>query len=165
MPWFVLAHGGLVKGTPKSEASTRKITLPELVVSELRRHLETFTPPGPDAFVFVHAKGGQLRRSNFSKPWARALDKAGLTSGVRVHDLRHTGNTLTAEAGASLAELMNRMGHSSTRAAKVYLHARDERDRQLAAIFDKMARRELKRSGVARNVSRSGTQRARGRSN
>jgi hypothetical protein len=74
------------------------------------------------------------------------------------------GNTLTAEAGASLAELMTRMGHSSTRAAKVYLHAREERDRQLADVLDRMARRELKRSGTARNADRSGTYRARGRS-
>ena len=154
----------LVKGTPKSEASIRKITLPELIMPELPRHLETFTPAGPDAFVFVHTKGGQLRRSNFSKPWARALGQAGLPSGVHVHDLRHSGNTLTAEAGASLAELMTRMGHSSTRAAEVYLHAREERDRLLADVLDRMARRELKRSGGAGNVSRSGTQRARGRS-
>jgi hypothetical protein len=28
---------------------------------------------------------------------------------------------------------MTRMGHSSTRAARVYLHAREERDRQLAS--------------------------------
>ena len=105
---------------------------------------------------------GQVKEQ--AKPWARALGKAGLSSGVHVHDLRHTGNTLTAEAGASLAELMNRMGHSSTRAAKVYLHTREERDRQLADVLDRMARRELKRSGTTRNVSRSGTQRARGRS-
>ena len=75
------------------------------------------------------------------KHWARALAKGGLPAEVHVHDLRHTGNTLTAEAGASLAELMSRMGHSSTRAAKVYLHAREERDQQLAATLDKMARR------------------------
>ena len=55
-----------------------------------------------------------------------------------VHDLRHTGKPLAAEAGASLAELMSRMGHSSTRAARVYLHAREERDQQLAAALDKM---------------------------
>jgi integrase len=36
----------LVKGTPKSEASTRKITLPELIIPELRRHLDAFTPAG-----------------------------------------------------------------------------------------------------------------------
>ena len=151
----------LVKGRPKSEASARKVVLPELIVPELVRHLEAFAGPGPEGFVFVGVKGGQLRRSNFSKQWARALVKAGLPTGTHVHDLRHTGNTLSAEAGASLPELMSRMGHSSTRAAMVYLHARDERDRQLATNLDRMARRELKRSGGKPDAQRSGTQRAR----
>jgi hypothetical protein len=63
---------------------------------------------------------------------------------------------------------MNRMGHSSTRAAQVYLHAREERGQQIAATLDKMARRELsqarkrKRDGQG-NSETSGTQRARGR--
>ena len=61
----------LVKGKPKSEASVRKVVLPELIIPEVVRHLETFAGPGPDGFVFVGVKGGQLRRSNFSKPWAR----------------------------------------------------------------------------------------------
>ena len=97
--------------------------------------------------MFVGVKGGQLRRSNFSKPWARALVRAGLPATTHFHDLRHTGNTLSAEAGASLAEPMNRMGQSSARPAMVYLHARDERGQQLAANLDRMARRELRRSG------------------
>jgi integrase len=121
-----------------------------------------YAAPGPDGFVFVGVKGNQLRRSNFSKPWARALAKAAISTELHFHDLRHTGNTLTGEAGASLAELMSRMGHSSPRAAKVYLHAREERDRQLVAALDKLARRELRRSVDARTPTRSGTQRARG---
>ena len=32
------------------------------------RHLNTFAGPGPHGFVLVGVKGGQLRRSNFSKP-------------------------------------------------------------------------------------------------
>ena len=36
----VYEFGQLVKGTPKSEASKRKTTLPELIMPELRRHLE-----------------------------------------------------------------------------------------------------------------------------
>jgi integrase-like protein len=150
----VYEFGQLVKGTPKSRTSIRTVVLPELIVPELRRHLDTFAGDGPDGFVFVGVKGGQLRRSNFSKLWARALAKAELPA-VHVHDLRHTGNTLTGKAGASLAELMNRMGHSSTRAARVYLHAREERDRQLASTLDKMARRELRRSSSARNAGQS----------
>lgn len=110
-------------------------------------------------------KGGQLRRSNFSKPWARALAKAGLPADTHVHDLRHTGNTSTAETGASLAELMSRMGHSSARAARVYMHVRQERDKEIATTLDRMAKRELKRAGTRRNdqlpAARSGTRRAR----
>jgi integrase len=67
----------LVRGKPKSEASTRKVVLPELVIPDLARHLEVYAGQGPDGFVFIGVKGGQLRRSNFSKPWARALTKAG----------------------------------------------------------------------------------------
>ena len=157
--------GQLVKGTPKSEASRRTIILPELIIPDLRRQLELYAAPGPDGFVFVGVKGGQLRRSNFSKPWARALAKAGLPAGTHVHDLRHTGNTFTAETGASLAELMSRMGHSSTRAARVYMHVRQERDKEIATTLDRMAKRELKRARTRRNdqlpAARSGTQRAR----
>jgi hypothetical protein len=35
------------------------------------------------------------------------------------HDLRHTGNYLTSQ-GASLRDVMARMGHASTRAAVIY---------------------------------------------
>jgi integrase len=67
--------GQLTKSTPKSEASERKIILPDLIIPELQRHLDMYPAPGPDGFVFVGVKGGQLRRSNFSKPWARALTR------------------------------------------------------------------------------------------
>jgi integrase len=155
--------GQLVKGKPKSEASVRKVMLPNLIIPDLQRHLDWYAAHGPDGFVFVGAKGAQLRRSNFSKPWARGLAKAGIDAELHFHDLRHTGNTLTGEAGASLAELMSRMGHSSPRAARVYLHARQERDVQLATALDKLARRELRRSADRASQNRSGTQRARKR--
>jgi integrase len=87
----------------------------------------------------------------------RARAKTRLPAAVHVHDLRHAGDTLTAEAGASLAELMSRMGHSSTRAAHVYRHAGQERDRQLAVTLGTMARRELKRAASVRKTNRSGT--------
>jgi integrase len=50
----------------------------------------------------------------------------GLTN-VHVHDLRHAGNVLVADVGANLRELMESMGHSTTRAALIYLHGGDDR--------------------------------------
>jgi integrase len=106
--------GPLVKGTPKSEAGKRKIAIPELIIPDLRHTWRT-SPLTARMVRLRRRQGGQLRRSNFSKPWARARDAADLPRGVHVHDLRHTCNTFAAETGASLAELMSRMGHSSIR--------------------------------------------------
>jgi integrase len=93
----------------------------------------------------------QLRRSNFTRRWRGALEAAGLT-GIHFHDLRHTGNTLAAEAGASLRELVDQMGHSTTRAAYVYQHRTSLRDKIIA---DQISAR------MAAEHPRSGTQRAR----
>jgi integrase len=84
-----------------------------------------------------------LRRSNFGRRvWLPALARAGLPE-IHFHDLRHTGNLLTATAGASLRELMARMGHASTRAALVYLHDSEDRQRAIAAAVSDLAAREL----------------------
>lgn len=46
---------------------------------------------------------------------------------------------LAAHAGASLAELMGRLGHSTPTAALRYQHAAAGRDKQIAAILSKLA--------------------------
>lgn len=69
--------------------------------------------------------------------WRRAVEAAGLPEGFRFHDLRHTGNMWAAETGANLRELMERMGHSSTRAALIYLHAAKDGDRSIAEGIDR----------------------------
>ena len=51
---------------------------------------------------------------------------------LRFHDLRHTGATLAAATGATMAELMRRLGHSTPGAAMRYQHAADDRDRAIA---------------------------------
>jgi Phage integrase family len=94
-------------------------------------HLEDFTAPAPRALVLTSPQGTQLRRSNFTRAWSRATTAAGL-SGFHFHDLRHTGNTLAGEAGATLRELMDRMGHASTRAALIYQHRTTHRDKLIA---------------------------------
>ncbi|MFY1618598.1 tyrosine-type recombinase/integrase [Micromonospora sp. WMMD736] len=83
--------------------------------------------------IFTGAKGATLRRSNFQTAckWRESVAAAGLP-GFHFHDLRHTGNTLAFRTGASLADLMARMGHASTRAAMIYQHTAGERDEHIA---------------------------------
>lgn len=98
---------------------------------EIRWHLERFAEQGEGGLVFVGPKGASLRRSNFRPIWNAACAQAGVP-GRHFHDLRHVGGTLAAATGASLKELMARLGHSSTRAAMIYQHATRDRDEAIA---------------------------------
>jgi integrase len=145
-------------GPPKTDAGVRTLPIPAIVLPDLKEHLERFAQNGDEGLVLIGEKGALLRRANFRRNWLRAREKAGL-KGVRFHDRRHTGNTLAAIAGATLPELKQRMGHASDRAAMIYLHATDERHREIADTLSAMAKAELNKTGK----KRSGTQRARRR--
>lgn len=126
-----LDGGRLVAEIPKSRAGRRTVAFPRELVPELRWHLERFSEPGERGLVFVGPKGAPLRRSNFRRIWTAACTKTGVAD-LHFHDLRHVGGTLAAATGASLKELMTRLGHSSTRAALIYQHATRDRDQAIA---------------------------------
>ena len=151
-------------GPPKSDAGVRQVPFPGMIAADLRWHLACFAGDQADALIFTSPAGTPLRHSNFyRRAWLKALAKVGLT-GVHFHDLRHTGNTLTADAGANLRELMERMGHASTRAALIYLHSTDERQRKLAEVVGELAREELRKAKNQVNPTEaSGTKVARRR--
>jgi integrase len=146
--------GGHSFGPPKSRAGRRVVSFPDLIVPELRKHLDGLGPTA--ALVFTSPDRQPLRHSNFyRRVWMPALTATGL-AGTHFHDLRHTGNQFTADAGANPRELMERMGHDSTRAALIYLHSSAERQRVLADEMGKNARAALGKH------ERSGTRMARG---
>ena len=66
----------------------------------------------------------------------------GLPGGFRFYDLRHTGHTLATRSGATLKDTMVRAGQSSEKAALIYQHSDEERQRDLAAGLDDMVRAE-----------------------
>lgn len=149
--------GGFAFGPPKSRAGLRVVPIPEVIIPVIQWHLSCFAQPGEDGLVFTSPDDRYLHHSNFRlRIWLLALIAARVPA-VHFHDLRHTGNTLAATAGASLRELMDRMGHDSERAAMIYLHGSDARQHQIADTLSKLTRDELRRAG-----KRTGTQRARG---
>jgi integrase len=136
------------------------VDFPELIVSDVREHLSWL--PSSTALVFASSTGSPLAHSNFwRRVWLPALTAVGL-EGIHLHDLRHTGNQLTANAGANPKELMARMGHDSERAAPViYLHSSRERQRALADAVGEAARAELATSKKRKAANPKGTRRAR----
>ena len=57
-----------------------------------------------------------MQPSTLMRHWYKAREKA-KRKDLRWHDLRHSGAVLAAATGASLAELMARLGHSTPAAA------------------------------------------------
>lgn len=134
---------GLVLGPPKSRAGIRTVALPRSVIPALAGHLAEHVEPGPASLVFTGPKGAAIRRGNFNPlvGWGKAVAELGVP-GLHFHDLRHTGNTLAAGAGASTKDLMARMGHDSVEAALIYQHATAQADQAVADKLDERLTRE-----------------------
>ncbi len=120
-------------GTPKSEAGKRDVAIPPHLLPAIREHLARHVDPARAALLFPAADGiGHLRPSTLYRSYYPARKAAGRPD-LRFHDLRHTGAVLAASTGASLAELMARLGHSTAGAALRYQHAAADRDKIIAA--------------------------------
>jgi integrase len=133
-----LEDGTQVDGEPKSEAGKRPVSLPAGLRGDVETHLERYAQPGASGRLFLGPLGGIPRRRNFNRVWKAALIRAEVPAemDLHLHDLRHTGSTWSAQSGATLRELMARIGHSSTRAAMIYQHASRERDQAIASALD-----------------------------
>jgi integrase len=138
------------------------VIIPDLILDDLASHLGSYVGPDGTSLVFTSPTGEVLHHGNFRKRvWLPALKAIGLTN-VHVHDLRHAGNVMVADVAANLRELMERMGHSTTRAALIYVHGGDDRQRALAAGVSDQVRIALE-SGDQVRLHRSGTELARPR--
>jgi integrase len=136
----VRVDGQTVIGSPKSDAGVRAVAIPPHLVPMLRDHLDRMPMRGREALVFPAADGtSHLAPSSLYRVFYRAREVAGRPD-LRWHDLRHTGAVLAAQTGATLAELMARLGHSTPQAAMRYQHAARGRDAQIAAALSEIAR-------------------------
>lgn len=124
--------------TPKSDAGVRDVAIPPHVLPQVEDHLARFVDRSRDALLFPSEAGGHIQPSTLYRHWYKARAAAGRED-LRWHDLRHSGAVLAAATGASLAELMARLGHSTPQAAMRYQHAAQGRDKKIAALLSKIA--------------------------
>ena len=132
--------GPVVKG-PKTEAGKRDVNIPPHLMPAVHDHLIEHTAPRPDALLFPAVHGGHLNPATLRRAYHPAREAAGRPD-LRFHDLRHTGAVLAAATGATLAELMARLGHSTVSAAMRYQHAAADRDKAIAAALSGLAGRD-----------------------
>jgi integrase len=135
--WVQPEGGGHEVGLPKTEAGRRRVAIPHQLLPILEVHLRTLGPQ-KDAWLFPGNDGHPISTRTLDRTWSKArtmIDRPDL----RFHDVRHSGLTLVATTGATVAEIMRRGGHGSPAAALRYQHASDDRDKALADALAHMA--------------------------
>ncbi len=92
----------------------------------------------PESFVFTTTRGLRLSTTAFTKAVKKGFADVGKPD-MRVHDLRHVGATMAAQAGATTKELMKRIGHKTSTMAMRYQIASADRDAAIAEAMSKLA--------------------------
>lgn len=134
---FVRAEKQKLIGTPKSEAGIRDVTIPPHLMSAVKQHLNDLA--GRETLLFTSKTGSRVVPSTLYTSFYPARKKAGRPD-LRWHDLRHTGAVLAAATGATLADLMARLGHSTPGAALRYQHVAEGRDALIAQALSDLAK-------------------------
>ncbi len=145
--------GAMRAGPPKTAAGKRDVTMPRSVAEAVREHLAARPVAGRDALVFPGKDGGLLSPTTLYGRTER-VERIGKRTHTRAaygffaareaigrpsllwHDLRRTAATLTAQRGATAAELQSRFGWTTGEMALHYQQATAERDRAIADALD-----------------------------
>ena len=81
--------------------------------------------------LFLNHRGGALTRQGFWKILRRHADRAGISTQLSPHVIRHSFATHLVENGADLRAVQMMLGHSSLTTTEIYTHVARERLRRL----------------------------------
>ena len=112
------------------------MNIPPHLLPLVQAHLTNHVADDREGLLFPAAGDPtkHLAPATFYRVFYKARDHANRPD-LRFHDLRHTGAVLAASTGATLAELMARLGHSTAGAAMRYQHAAQDRDKVIATAL------------------------------
>ncbi|WP_255283607.1 site-specific integrase [Priestia megaterium] len=131
---------------PKTKNSIRTVTLPEVLVNELKKYKSVWNKKrlkanelwegGEYQFLFTGWNGKPIHPSSVTTWWRRFVKRNDLRY-IRFHDLRHTSATLLINKGVHAKIISTRLGHADIRTTmNIYGHALQEADREAANHFE-----------------------------
>ena len=134
-----------VRHNPPRDLGSRSV--PGEVLWHLR--IPHFVDAGPESCLLMGPNGDSVTTRTLQRHWDKARKAIGRPD-LRLYDMRHSGLTLAAAQGASLAELMRRGGHATPAAALNYQHATDLRDQALANGLAALALQSMTGDAIAK---------------
>jgi len=139
--------------TPKTKKSIREITVDKELIELLNKLITKqksvkmkYRPTYHDkSFIFAYSNeelpGYPYYIKLIENRMIRLLKIAGLNQELTPHSLRHTHVSLLAEAGVSLPDIMDRLGHEDDSITKtVYLHVTKTKKKEASQKFSELMR-------------------------
>ncbi|ALC83929.1 MULTISPECIES: site-specific integrase [Bacillus] len=117
-------------GPVKTEKSERSVKVDKKVMEELRSYkakqselkIAIRSEYDDQNLIFARKDGPPIYFRTFTTIFNRIIKEANVPK-IRVHDIRHTHATLMLEAGASLKDVQERLGHTSIQmTGDIYAH-------------------------------------------
>ncbi|MEK3756791.1 site-specific integrase [Bacillus sp. FSL K6-6483] len=145
---------------PPKNSAKRTIILDQFVMEEMKKlkriqnefRLETKKPYYNEGFVFVDtrkAPGYPVLIKTVESRMRRLIKLCLFDENLTPHSLRHTHTSLCAEAGVSLEEIMDRLGHKNDQITRsVYLHVTKSRKKEAANKFSDLMKRVREEESV-----------------
>jgi integrase len=132
-------HSTLTVQAGKTESARRTLNLPDFLMTMLREHQreqhEEQVALGAawkeHGLVFPSEVGTPINPRNLVRHFKATLERAGLPSSIRFHDLRHSCATFLLAQGASLHVVKDILGHSRIGVtADIYGHVLPEAQKE-----------------------------------
>ena len=133
----IRVKGAYLPAPPKTDAGIRDVHIPPFLMPDVVDHLARYVGRSKEALLFPADSGEHLHSSSFARFFARAADLAGRPDATP-HYLRHTGASLATTAGATTADVMARLGHTTPSMAMVYQHSLSGADAKVAHALSRL---------------------------
>ena len=154
---ILLPGGPPYLAAPKTPASYRTVPLADVVLEALAAHIKQY--PSTSAadergqtrdLIFSDEKVRPVSRTNFHRrAWAPAVQRVGLPTGTRFHDLRHFYASLLIDGGESVKAVQTRLGHATAEETlNTYAHLWPESADRAREAVDRGLRRPPSEMGT-----------------
>lgn len=109
----------LLKIVNSKGAKDRNVPLKHELIPELRKYFMRYRPKH---YLIEGATGGIYSQQSIRNILKDSLKKAGITTQIKAHGLRHSRATHLYSAGVKLLDLKNFLGHTKTETTEIYIH-------------------------------------------
>lgn len=142
-----VTHVGKCRIDSTKSGNVRYVSIPASLRPLVEDHLADHVEADRDALLFKPFMGGcHVNDQVFAKTWYKPALKAVGRDKVRIHDLRHFGATMMAQAGASPTEIALFLGHSTPTMSMRYTAATASRMTHLTDKLSELAQMNQKAS-------------------